>query len=74
MKIKRYDIVEYCGMYCRVMNINYDDNDAKISPYGWVDLPELKLLESVDVPIFDIGDEVLIHPIDADDYEEYAAD
>jgi len=41
MKIKRYDIVEYCGMYCRVMNINYDDNDAKISPYGWVDLPEL---------------------------------
>lgn len=74
MKIKRYDIVEYCGMYCRVMNINYDDNDAKISPYGWVDLPELKLLESVDVPIFDIGDEVVIHEIDDGDRKYYSAD
>lgn len=74
MDIKRYDIVEYHGMTCRVMDVDYDDEDAKISLYGWVNLSSLTLLESVDVPIFDIGDEVLIHPIDDDEYEEYAAD
>ena len=74
MKIKRYDLVRYCGMPCRVMDINHDDGDVKISLYGWVNLSSLTLIESVDVPIFNIGDEVLINPIDDDEYEEYAAD
>lgn len=74
MKIKRYDLVEHYGMICRVMDIDYDDEDARISLYGLVPLSSLTLLESVDVPIFNIGDEVLIHQIDGDDYEEYTAD
>ena len=74
MQIKRYDIVEYHGMHCRVMDVGYYDEDTRISLYGWVPLSSLTLLESVDVPIFNIGDEVLIHPIDGDDVEEYTAD
>ena len=72
MEIKQYDIIEYEGEWCRVMGI-YMPKRIKISPYGWVDIKSVKLIESVDVLILDAGDCVLIHDIDPNDGDEYSA-
>lgn len=72
MDIKQYDIVKYRGENCRVMYIDYDDDEVKISPHGWVDILDVELVESVTVPVFEPGDTVLIHPIDDGDYEYYS--
>lgn len=72
MEIKQYDIVKYRGENCRVMYIDYNDDEVKISPYGWMNISDVELVESVTVPVFEPGDTVLIHPIDNKDYECYS--
>ena len=71
MDIKQYDIVKYQGENCRVMHIDYEDNCVKISPYGWVPISDVELVESVVVPVFKPGDTVIIHPIDNKECECY---
>lgn len=73
MDIKQYDIVEFRGNPCRVMDIDNDD-DILVSPYGWVPLLDVKLLESVHIPTLNVGDEVFIHNIDPGDRIAYSAD
>lgn len=73
MEIKPYDIVEFNGERERVMRLHTYKNEVRITSYGWVDKPAVTLLESVDVPTFNIGDEVFIHPIDNGDLGEYSA-
>lgn len=73
MKIKPYDIVEFNGERERVMRLHSYKNEARITSYGWVDKSALTLLESVNVPTFEIGDEVFIKPIYHGDRSEYSA-
>ena len=74
MKIKRYDIVEYRGEPCRVMQVDYADETVYISGYHhWISASDVKLLESVTVPTFEIGDKVVIKPISAEDKYSYVA-
>lgn len=72
MEIKQYDMIEYKGELCRVMDAR-PENHIKISPHGWVPISEVQLIESVIVPIFSIGDNVLINGIDRKDEDEYSA-
>ena len=72
MEIKQYDIVEYKGEPCRVMNTE-SQTFIKISPHGWVPIDEVHLVESVTVPIFGIGDSICINNIDQRDRDEYSA-
>lgn len=62
MGIKQYDIVEFNGDHYR---IKFVDRKCKIRLIGgpWVSECEVTLIESVKVPKFKIGDEVLIKPI-----------
>lgn len=74
MEIKRYDIVEYRGEPCRVMQVDYADETVYISGYHhWISASDVKLLKSVTVPTFEIGDKVVIKPISAEDKYSYVA-
>ena len=73
MDIRPYDIVEFNGEQYRVMSVRAYINEVRIASYGWVDMSGVTLLESIDVPTFNIGDEVFIKPIDNKDRDEYSA-
>lgn len=74
MEIKRYDIVEYRSEPCRVMQVDYADETVYISGYHhWIGASDVKLLKSVTVPTFEIGDKVVIKPISAEDKYSYVA-
>ena len=73
MDIRPYDIVEFNGEQYRVMSVRAYINEVRIASYGWVDMSGVTLLESIDVPTFNIGDEVFIKPIDDKDRDEYSA-
>lgn len=73
MDIRPYDIVEFNGEQYRVMSVRPYINEVRIASYGWVDMSGVTLLESIDVPTFNIGDEVFIKPIDDKDRDEYSA-
>lgn len=73
MEIKPYDIVEFNGERERVMRLHPYENEVHITSYGWVDKSAVTLLKSIDVPTFEIGDEVFIKPIESGDCEEYSA-
>lgn len=62
MGIKQYDIVEFNGDHYR---IKFVDRKGKIRLIGgpWISECEVTLIESVKVPKFKIGDEVIINPI-----------
>lgn len=72
MDIKRYDIVEFYGERHRVMHIDRRDDTIYISSHNrWIGIQDVRLLESVTIPTFEIGDEVIIGPIPTEEQIAY---
>ena len=72
MEIKRYDIVEFHGERHRVMYVDRRDDTIYISGYNrWIGIQDVQLLESVEIPIFKSGDEVVIKPIPTEEKVAY---
>lgn len=67
MTIKVGDIIEYQGQKYRVLNrINSSMKELQIfNSFGsaWVYEPDVKLVESIQVPTFEIGDHVVVNDI-----------
>ena len=71
MDIKTFDIVEVYGITCRVMGMSTKYGTVKASFYGDVELNDVKLVESVIIPTFEVGDEVTIIPIPVNEQRNY---
>lgn len=71
MDIKTFDIVDFKGRRCRVMQAPREDGNIKVSLYGEVGLDEVNLVESVTLPTFEVGDEVTIIPIPGHEQRNY---
>ena len=71
MDIKTFDIVDFKGHRCRVMKMPINDGDIKVSLCGNVRLDDVKLVESVTIPTFEVGDEVTIIPIPGHEQRNY---
>lgn len=71
MNIKTFDIVEVYGTTCRVMGMSTKYGTVKASFYGDVELNDVKLVESVIIPNFEVGDEVTIMPIPVNEQRYY---
>lgn len=71
MDIKTFDIVEVYGTPCRVMRGSTKYGTIRTSFYGDVRLNDVKLVEPVTIPTFEVGDEVTIMPIPANEQRHY---
>lgn len=71
MDIKTFDIVEVYGTPCRVMRASTKYGTVRTSFYGDVELNDIKLVESVITPTFEVGDKVTIVPIPVNEQRHY---
>ena len=63
MGIKKYDIVRFKGKNYHVRRIEKTYGELQLIGAHWVEESDVTLVESVIIPEFKIGDEVLIHPV-----------
>lgn len=71
MDIKTFDIVDFKGRRCRVMQAPREDGTVRVSIYGRVELDKVNLVESVTLPTFEVGDEVTVIPIPGHEQRNY---
>lgn len=71
MDIKTFDLVEVNGIPGRVMSVPTLGSTVKVSGLGPVKLAAIKLVESVAIPTFEVGDKVTITPIPVDEQFSY---
>lgn len=71
MDIKKYDIVRFEGHNYHVRNIAKIYNEVRLMGSCWVKKSDVTLVESIIIPEFKIGDEVLIHPIPGYEKNDY---
>lgn len=67
MEIKKFDIVQFEGENYRVRYVDMMDMELHLMSGRWVKISDVTLVESVILPQFKIGDEVIIHPIPYDE-------
>lgn len=70
MGIKPFDIVEFNGDHYRIKRIDRKGN-IRLVDGPWVSECDITLIESVTVPKFKIGDEVVINPITSIEQRDY---
>ena len=71
MDIKTFDIVEVNGIPGRVMYAPDRFGTVKVSGLGEVELSTVELVESVTIPTFEVGDEVIIDSIPVEEQNSY---
>lgn len=72
MELNLYDIVAYNGNNHRIMDIDSYDGDLDLAGVGvWVNPDSVTLVEPFTPLTFEIGDEVIIHPIPPEEQEDY---
>ena len=71
MDIKTFDLVEAHGIPGRVMSAPTSRSNLKVSGLGTIKLSAIKLVESADIPTFEVGDKVTITPIPIDEQFSY---
>ena len=71
MDIKPFDIVKFGGENYRVQSVDECDKEIRLIGGYWVRESDVTLVESVIVPEFQIGDEVIIHPIPGHEKGDY---
>ena len=71
MDIKKFDIVKCEGENYRVLSVDELDKEIRLIGGYWVRESDVTLVESVIVPEFQIGDEVIIHPIPGHEKGDY---
>lgn len=71
MDIKTFDIVEFRGRRCRVMQAPRENGTIKVSLYGKIKLDDANLVESVTLPTFEVGDKVTIAQIPSYEQRNY---
>jgi len=71
MDIKKYDIVRFKGKNYHVQRIDQISNEIRLIGAHWVEESDVTLVESVIIPEFKIGDEVLIHPVPSYEKSDY---
>ena len=71
MDIKTFDLVEAYGIPGRVMSVPNGRDTLKVSGLGTIKVSAIKLVESADIPTFEVGDKVTITTIPINEQLSY---
>lgn len=71
MDVKTFDLVEAYGIPGRVMSVLNGRDTVKVSGIGNIKVSAIKLVESVSIPTFEVGDKVTIASIPIDEQLSY---